>query len=94
MLVAMSVMRNHVHAVVRFEGYVDFDRMLNDYKSYAGRGLNCLTGRQQTWWTRGGSKRLLPDDRAVECAVNYVLQKQPNPLARWREDVGFLMNES
>ena len=84
-------MRNHLHAVVGFEGFVDFERMLNDYKSHARRGLNRLSGTRPAWWTRGGSKRLLVDGQAVEQAVNYVLNKQPFPLARWREDVGFLM---
>jgi REP element-mobilizing transposase RayT len=88
---AMSVMRNHLHAVVGFEEYIDFDRLLNDYKSYASRGLNALAGARQLWWTRDGSHRLLPDDRAYANAVHYVLFKQHKPLARWRETTGYLL---
>ncbi|QDU90656.1 hypothetical protein Pla175_40650 [Pirellulimonas nuda] len=89
-LAAMSVMRNHLHAVVGFDGFIDFDRMLNDYKSHASRGLNAHAERRPAWWTRGGSARSLPDERAVLGAIHYVLFKQPRPLARWREGDGFL----
>ncbi len=89
-LEAVSVMRNHFHAVLGFAGYWDVDRILVDLKAYASRGLNEQAGGKQKWWTRDGSKRMLPDDRAVAAAVNYVLHKQPYPLARWSRTEGYL----
>jgi hypothetical protein len=36
-----------------------------------------------TWWTSRGSKRLLPDERAIAAALHYVLHKQYKPLLTW-----------
>jgi hypothetical protein len=33
------------------------------------------------FWTAKGSKRRLPDERAVRDGSIYVVKKQPNPLA-------------
>lgn len=89
-LVACSVMHNHFHTVLRFEEWTLFDRVLGDLKSYASRALSRHHGRKKHWWTQGGSKRELPDERAVIAAVNYVLFRQSNPLARWSIDTGSL----
>lgn len=92
-LTAVSVMRNHFHAVVGLDGYYDLNRMLASLKSYASAALNERSGASseaRKWWTRGGSTRLLPDERAVVAANNYVLNKQPYPLARWSAADGYL----
>jgi REP element-mobilizing transposase RayT len=89
-LVAVSVMRNHFHAIVGKPETVRLGRVLGDLKAYASRALSLEAGSRQEWWTHEGSKRILPDDRAVRSAVNYVLYKQPHPLARWSEVEGYL----
>lgn len=89
-LLAASVMRNHFHAVVGKPESARLGRVLGDLKAYASRALNARAGRVQDWWAHDGSKRMLPDDRAVSAAVNYVLYKQSFPLVRWGEVEGFL----
>jgi REP element-mobilizing transposase RayT len=83
-LLAGSVMANHFHLVIAAADDPDPRKMLNDLKAYGSRALNEKFGQpksQKKWWTANGSKRKLPDERAVAAAVNYVLHKQPNPLA-------------
>jgi REP element-mobilizing transposase RayT len=82
-LLAVAVMPNHFHAVVAFEGYQPVERMLADLKAYASRALSEQAGAKRKWWTSGGSKRMLGDDRAVAAAIHYVLRKQPCPLVTW-----------
>jgi len=89
-LLAAAVMANHFHVVVAVSDDPDPKRMLVDLKAYASRILNRKFNPQQPadaaprkWWTKGGSRRKLPDHRAVAAAVNYVLHKQPHPLVVW-----------
>ena len=70
-LVAASVMADHVHAVVSVAGDPKPGKILGDLKSYAARALN-RTGRREHWWTHRGSKRLLPTEAAVLAAAAYV----------------------
>jgi len=81
---AASVMANHFHLVVTAPADVLTDNILRDFKSYASRVLNKKWGkpRSETWWTASGSRRRLPDDRAVLCAIRYVLD-QHRTLGRW-----------
>jgi REP element-mobilizing transposase RayT len=83
-LVGVAVMDNHVHIVVTVPGDPDPADVLGDFKGYGSRPLNRGWGRRPngTWWTEGGSKRKLPDERAVAVAVAYLL-RQPNPLVVW-----------
>jgi REP element-mobilizing transposase RayT len=84
-LVAAAVMTNHFQLVVGTRDAVDGRKMLTDFKAYATRRLNrehaSNSGRR--WWTSGRSARRLIDEAALTSAVNYVLHKQPNPLAAW-----------
>lgn len=84
-LLAVSVMSNHFHVVIAAADNVSADKILNDLKAYASRKLNRTFGRPTSnkWWTEGGSKRLLPNQRAIDAAIFYVVKKQPNPLAIW-----------
>ncbi len=79
-LLAVAIMANHFHVVVADDP--DPRKMLADFKAYGTRALNreFELPRSGKWWTTGGSKRKLPDRRAVSSAINYVLNKQPN---RW-----------
>ena len=83
-IVALAVLANHVHLVVGVEGDPDPDDFLRDFKCYGTRRLTRVFGEpaSETWWTQGGSTRLLPDGEAVEAAVAYV-EHQANPLAVW-----------
>jgi len=79
----VAVMANHFHLVAC--GDVDGMRLQRDFKAYASRALSQRLGTREwgTWFTTGGSRRLLPDERAVAAAVNYVLKHQHAPLALW-----------
>jgi REP element-mobilizing transposase RayT len=84
-LLAVAVMFNHFHVVVGVLGDPDPGKILGDFKSWATRSLSQHFGEpaSKTWWTERGSKRKLPDDRAVATAIRYVLFAQPNPLLTW-----------
>ena len=81
-LLAVAVMRNHVHIVVRVEGDPEPETLLRDFKSYGSRRLNRRFGNRERWWTQSGSKRKLRDDAAEASAVQYV-QNQEYPLIIW-----------
>ncbi len=89
-LLAVAIMATHFHIVVRVEGDPGPGRVLGDLKSYGSRKLSSAFGKPEsgTWWTAEGSKRKLPDERAVRDGVYYVLHKQPNPLVTWPSNKG------
>lgn len=84
-LLAVAIMVNHVHLVVQAPSDVKPEKILGDFKAYGSRPLTARFGKplSETWWTYGGSKRLLPDERAIAAAIHYVLHKQYNPLLTW-----------
>lgn len=92
-LLAASIMANHYHLVIQASAEWRADRILTDFKAYGTRTLSSTYGvpASGTWWTGKGSKRRLPDDRAVASATNYVLHKQPYPLVVWSRDDGRLV---
>jgi REP element-mobilizing transposase RayT len=83
-----AVMANHFHLVATSPAEVLSDNLLRDFKSYASRALNQKWGkpRSGTWWTASGSRRRLPDDHALQCAIRYVLN-QHRVLCRWLNPV-------
>jgi REP element-mobilizing transposase RayT len=87
---AVAIMANHWHIVVEVADDPEPRKILADFKAYGTRALNREFGKTpaETWWTDKGSKRKLPDERAVENATNYVLYKQPNPLVVWSRELG------
>lgn len=87
---AVSILANHFHLVVRAEGDPEPEKLLGDFKAYGSRALNKRFGKSksETWWIESGSKRKLSDHRAVLAAVNNVLKKQPNPLVVWESGQG------
>ena len=93
LLVAVGVMRTHLHVVVGVTGDPDPDGILRDFKSYGSRKLNRNYGlpASETWWTESGSKRKLTNAASVEAAVNYVRQ-QPNPLLIWTREQGVVFD--
>ena len=90
---AVAIMANHFHLVVKVEGDPEPRKILADFKAYGSRALNRHYGKppSETWWTSKGSKRKLPDDRALVAANNYVLYKQPRPLVVWSREHGRLV---
>jgi REP element-mobilizing transposase RayT len=81
LLRAVNVRTNHVHAVVSI-GTVRPKRALNDLKSYATRKMRqegCWLSDRSPWADKG-SKRCLWNERSVELAVDYVLNRQGGDL--------------
>ena len=74
-------MANHVHAVVGVIGDPEPATILRDLKSYGSRALNLRypCPASGTWWTESGSRRKLPDDPAIQAAIEY-LRTQEFPL--------------
>ena len=86
-LLAVAIMRTHIHIVVGVPGDPDPHTILRDFKSYASRALNSSwTKPAGRWWTESGSKRKLPDQPDVIAAVHYVAH-QPAPLLIWIADL-------
>lgn len=86
-ILALAVMRNHVHVVVGVPDDPDPEVLLRDFKSYGSRRLSTLAGKPAagTWWTTGGSRRKKSDPIAIRNAVNYV-RDQERPLHVWVAD--------
>jgi len=83
-LFAVGIMANHIHIVIGVPGDPAPETLLQSLKGYGSRRLNRLYGKREsgTWWTESGSKRKLPDDRAVLTAIQYVVD-QEFPLLIW-----------
>lgn len=80
-----SIMATHLHIVAKSDQH-DGASLLQLLKGNLSRSLSKRFGRQDapTWWTRHGSRRLLPNEFARDCAVRYVLT-QAHPLVVMRE---------
>ena len=85
-LLAAHVRTNHVHVVVEAE--VRPEKIMNDFKSYASRGLNSLgrDGSDRKRWARHGSTRWLWKDSEVRDAIRYVVEDQGEPMAMFVAD--------
>ncbi len=81
---AAAVMYDHFHVVIASSETTKPEKMLADLKAYVSRVLTQHDGKStgRRWWTNKGSKRLLPNEEALQAAIHYVLHKQPNPLAQ------------
>ena len=86
-LLAAHVRTNHVHVVVEAE--VRPEKVMNDFKPYASRGLNRLGrhGSDRKPWARHGSTRWLWKDQDVQDAIRYVVEEQGEPMAVFVADV-------
>jgi len=69
----LNVRSNHVHAIIAAENYSPSE-VLRVLKSYATRDLNLLYSntKRKHWWTRGGSKKYLNDEKSLHAAIQYV----------------------
>jgi REP element-mobilizing transposase RayT len=79
---ALSVRSNHVHVVLSARD-ADPGKTTGILKASATKSLNRL-GRsdRKRWWTRGGSKRILNSQVALEAAIRYVLSQDVS----WKKD--------
>lgn len=84
-LLAVAIMANHIHLIVRTPQDANPTKVLGDFKAYGSRALTARFGKPAsgTWWTSRGSKRMLRDEMALMNAIVYVLHKQYNPLVVW-----------
>ena len=78
---ALAIMANHIHIVVGVPGDPEPETLLRDFKSYGSQRLNRLAGKPKsgTWWTAGGSRRILRDEEAIRTVIRYV-RNQQRPL--------------
>jgi REP element-mobilizing transposase RayT len=81
-LLALAVMRNHIHVVLGVPGDPDPKKLLIDLKAWGTRRLNDGWGRRQHWWTQGGSRRRKKTAGALRAAIKYV-RDQPHALVVW-----------
>src|SRR5581483_7649334 len=83
-LVGVAIMVNHLHLLVGVLGDPSPERVEGDFKSYGSRALSRRFGKpvSGTWWTASGSKRKLPDEKALVCALDYI-RRQYQPLLLW-----------
>jgi REP element-mobilizing transposase RayT len=77
-LLALHVRATHVHVVVKAEATPEC--VLAKLKAYATRDLNKRFGRRAKRWTRHGSTRRLWSAYEVDAAVDYVLNRQGEPM--------------
>jgi REP element-mobilizing transposase RayT len=82
-LYAVHVRSNHVHVVVG--GTAAPERMLNEFKVYASRGLNAIDSElhDRPKWTRHGSTKYLWKSGELEAAIHSVAEEQGEPMAVW-----------
>lgn len=80
---AAHVRSNHVHAIVEAE--LPPEKIMNELKSYASRALNRLQSGapERKRWARHGSTRWLWKDQDLKDAIEYVIDKQGEPMAMY-----------
>ena len=78
-LLAAHVRATQVHIVA---GGCDPDRAILDFKSYSSRALSRqgFEAPERNRWSRGGSMRGLATSEAVGAAIDYVVDKQGEPM--------------
>lgn len=81
-----SIMATHLHVIAKSDHH-DGAKLLQLLKGNLSYSLTARFGRPDapTWWTRHGSRRLLPNSFARECGTKYVLA-QEHPLIVLRAD--------
>ncbi|HXR76668.1 MAG TPA: transposase [Bryobacteraceae bacterium] len=80
---AAHVRTNHVHIVV--QSNVSPERAIVDFKAYATRALRAKSIHRKHYWTRHGSTRYLWREKALNAAVDYVINGQGIPMAIFPE---------
>ncbi|MFH5804049.1 hypothetical protein [Alienimonas sp. DA493] len=80
-LTALHVRTTHLHAVVVADGTTP-ERVLNDFKSYATRGLREAgrVGPEGKVWSRHGSTKYVSTQASLRRVIEYVVEGQGDPL--------------
>ena len=80
-LLALHLRTTHFHAVIVAEEVAP-ERALNDFKSYATRGLReaGLIGDDRKVWSRHGSTKPVYDEERLQRVIHYVIEQQGEPL--------------
>jgi REP element-mobilizing transposase RayT len=75
-LIAINARTNHVHAVV--EAYEQPEKVRDQLKANCTRRLRSQPEplECENTWTKGGDCSLLPDEEAMQAAIQYVLEAQ------------------
>ncbi len=87
-LVRAAAMANHIHNVV-IDCPNDGPLVRRILKGVSQAALSDFAGRNQRWFTAGGSDRYKNDDEAINNAIQYVAD-QPYQLARVIDKVASL----
>ena len=84
-LLACHVRTTHVHVIVA--GDAAPEKMMNDFKAYCSRRLTeaGFDNRDCKRWTRHGSTKYLWDETYLRNAIDYVLEKQGEPMETYRD---------
>jgi REP element-mobilizing transposase RayT len=93
LLIAAHVRTNHVHIVVRSEAQPEF--VMNQVKAYSTRKLNehFPDHKKQKKWSRHGSTRNLYGQAATHAVVDYVINRQGEPMAFYENIDYFIFDE-
>ena len=88
MLIAVAIMRGHIHVLAGVPGDPEPEKLLQAYKAYGSRKLSQGWSKpaSDTWWTTSRSIRKLPDEKAVIAASNYIRHQKKTLLIWTRED--------
>ncbi len=83
-LLAIAILVNHIHMVVRVPDDPEGATLLRDFKSYASRRLNRAYGvpPNGSWWSESGSRRVLREESSIVTAIEYV-RNQAGALFVW-----------
>jgi REP element-mobilizing transposase RayT len=79
-LIAAHVRTNHVHVIVNADRSPE--NVMTALKAYASRFLNeaGLESKDRRRWARPGSTRYLGTHEAIERAIDYVVNRQGEPM--------------
>jgi len=83
---AGAICPTHIHLVVHSPD-AEGPEVLQFFKGAMSRRLSIEFGKPDapTWWTRGGSRRLLTSDHSLNAAIRYVLHEQSSALLVFSE---------
>ena len=85
-LLAVVVMPDHVHVVIRPLGAVDLSRIIKGMKGASSRLINQARGRTGTLWQDESWDRILRDDAELQEKLEYMLE---NPVRKQLIDDGW-----
>jgi len=86
--VAIHIRSTHCHSVIE-AGNAPSKRMRDQFKAAASKRLNENVRRVTKRWTRGGSCECLWKPADVAAAVDYVLNRQGNPMSTYFDDEAY-----